>query len=105
MPIHTYNSLRQQLKKEGEVIAVIWSRQDFPAVWDRMLAAYKANYGVWEDQLVNATGDALSTLCREHLGIDLSGENRGYLKGHSVKLLFVNEADAQAWLDKRKKDK
>jgi hypothetical protein len=47
-------------------------------VWDRIISAFTDDD--WNDDLVNATGDALAKRCMR-MGIDLAKENPGFDPG------------------------
>lgn len=92
MPVYTVSELRQKLaedKQDDTIIAVIWQRSDFPAVWDRIISAFTDDD--WNDDLVNATGDALAKRCKP-LGIDLAMENPGF-DPSGFRVYIVREKD------------
>jgi hypothetical protein len=85
MSVYTVSELRQKLaedKQDDTIIAVIWQRRNFPAVWDRIISAFTDDD--WNDDLVNATGDAL--------GIDLAMENPGFDRS-GFRVYIVREKD------------
>jgi hypothetical protein len=75
MPKYTVAQLREELAghdQDDKIVAVIWAREDFPRVWDRIAAAYNHH---WDETLITATAEVLAEHCRHELDIELSEEN------------------------------
>ena len=64
--------LERDHQDDDTIIAIMWSKEDFPRVWDRLYAAYTHQ---WDSDLLNATADRL-TERTSHMGFYLPDENK-----------------------------